>query len=128
MSPSVWNAYSKVYLAETGSEPVKIARDCITRWSSSLPMFEKVIHQAEHLEIAALKLKRPALNIAAEDKMLLEEVSEMLKPFQEATTTLSGAKYPTASLIVLSMVGIRRALGKIEVKSEPGSKMNDYLL
>ncbi|RXM28789.1 Phosphatidylinositol 4-kinase alpha [Acipenser ruthenus] len=26
------------------------------------------------------------------------------------------------------VVGIRRALGKTEVKSEPGSKMNDYLL
>ncbi|MGH0156031.1 UNVERIFIED_CONTAM: hypothetical protein FKN15_062429 [Acipenser sinensis] len=26
------------------------------------------------------------------------------------------------------MVGIRRALGKTDVKSEPGLKMNDYLL
>ncbi|MGH0128646.1 UNVERIFIED_CONTAM: hypothetical protein FKN15_035724 [Acipenser sinensis] len=126
-SPSVWNAYAKVYLAETGSEPVKILRDCITRWCSSLPVIEKVIQQAEHLEIAALKLKRPARNIAAEDKMLLKEVSEMLKPFQEATTILSEAKYPPASLIVPTVVRIHRALGKTEVKSEPGSKMNDCL-
>ncbi|MGH0137171.1 UNVERIFIED_CONTAM: hypothetical protein FKN15_007228 [Acipenser sinensis] len=91
-------------------------------------MIEKVIQQAEQLEIAALKLKRPALNTAAEDKVLLEELSEMLKPFLEATTTLSGAKYPTASLIVPTVIVICRARGKIEVKCEPGSKMNDYLL
>ncbi|RXM99913.1 Heat shock protein HSP 90-beta [Acipenser ruthenus] len=49
-------------------------------------MIEKVIHQAEQLEITALKLKRPALNIAAEDKMLLEEMPEDVRQDEEVET------------------------------------------
>ncbi|MGH0117455.1 UNVERIFIED_CONTAM: hypothetical protein FKN15_078149 [Acipenser sinensis] len=90
-------------------------------------MIEKVVQKAEQLKIAAVKLKRPALNITAEHKMLLE-VCEMLKPFQEATTTLSGVKYPAASHIVPTVVGIHRALRKLETKSESGLKVKDCLL
>src|SRR5678815_3664744 len=90
-------------------------------------MIDEAVSQAEQLEIAALKLKLPSLAIKANEKIILENLQDILRPFKEASQILCGSKYPTSSIIVPTVYAISSQLSAIEDLHEETEKAKEEI-
>ena len=91
-------------------------------------MIQIVTDQLDQLKIAALKLKKIIFSVSAGDKEILQDLILILKPFQQATTTMYGSKYSTVSLILLTLIGIRKALIKLTLQTDVGICVKEHVM
>lgn len=77
----------------------KLIQEVVTRWGSTLGMLERLMEQ--QLAIAAVLIDGTARHLMPEsgEWTLIEQLVEILKPFQVATEVMSGEKYPTVSTV-----------------------------
>ena len=97
------NLTSENRSSSSGLRPqsVSLKKDCPTRWNCLLLMLESVIKNQELIErcLSRLRLFEHMLN--DEEWKTLENLVQFLKIFLSATEILSGATYPTVSLVLL---------------------------
>lgn len=81
----------------------KLIQAVSTRWNSSFLMLRRLIEQEKALAIAlcAYKPKKnnKAVAVKTDDFVLMKQLVNLLGPFQEATTILSGESYVTSSVV-----------------------------
>ncbi|XP_002415615.3 E3 SUMO-protein ligase ZBED1-like [Ixodes scapularis] len=97
--------------------PLKLMQETQTRWNSVLYMLKRILEVGEALTLT--KLPRAPSPLSAEDIMLIEDIVQILDPFEEATKLMSGDQYTTVSLIVPAVCGIATELNE---RIEPALK------
>ena len=75
---------------------LKLPQECVTRWGSTLHMLME-----QQAAIAAVLMEGNMRHLMPESAewTVIEELAEILEPFQQATEAMSGVKYPTVSTI-----------------------------
>ena len=77
----------------------KFIQDEETRWNSTLDMISRILEQQAALCATLAEVKKMDLLPTACEFKLLEDLVEVLKPFKDITSQLSGEKYVTISII-----------------------------
>ena len=85
---------------EKWSGPLKPILDVATRWNSSFRMLQRIFQLKPHINSVLVNSKKYAkLLLTASEWSAVEELVEVLGPFNEATEMISGESYPTLSLV-----------------------------
>ncbi|CAG8712689.1 9234_t:CDS:2, partial [Scutellospora calospora] len=111
--------------------PLEALTDCKTRWNSSYLAWKRILelHPAMRTLAASLQNKPDAalrregekldqLCLSSEEKKLLEEMVEVLKPFEEITRHICGTKYPMMNLVYPYIRMLKNKYALIAEKSE----------
>lgn len=96
---------------QTGVEqPLTVIKDVVTRWNSTFYMIERFVLLKESIRSTIANLNVPHLTMLDEREWAIaEEVTIILRPFEEATKEMSGENFLTASKII----SISRGLEKV---------------
>ena len=78
----------------------KLKQECITRWNSSYEMINRLVEQKEAVNLVLNSVENVESLTPAEWRCASDYV-RVLQPFEEATTILSAARYPTFSMVIL---------------------------
>ncbi|KAH7963672.1 hypothetical protein HPB52_022340 [Rhipicephalus sanguineus] len=65
--------------------PLKLKQETPTRWNSIFYMLKRILDVGEALTLTLSKLPRAPSPLPAEDITVIEDVVELLEPFEEAT-------------------------------------------
>lgn len=84
---------------------LKLIQSCETRWNSVFYMLERCLKLIDFITPILLNNVKAPENLTAQDKQIMEEFVNILRPFESATKILSGEKYLTAGKVlpVISM-------------------------
>lgn len=96
MRTEIFERYQK--LIDSTKEPLKLKKECETRWNSTFLMLERVFRLKAPLIESYLEIPDIAA-VATIDWDSLEKTIEFLRPFFDVTNLISKEKYPTVSLI-----------------------------
>ena len=77
----------------------KLVQECTTRWGSTLGMLERLMKQQAAIAAVLMEGKVRHLMPDSSEWILIEQLVDILKPFQHATEAMSGVKYPTVSTV-----------------------------
>ena len=94
----------------------KLVVDCPTRWSSTYPLFTRMLEVRVALTQVLEELELG--NLATSEWKLLESMRDLLQPFARYTTLLGGEEYTTLSVVVPAIMEIELHLR--EMKSQRG--------
>lgn len=104
-----------------GLPELKVIQEVPTRWNSTYFMLDRLKSIGNALIIAISKLEKSSINyFSFEEAKSVEDITEMLSIFQEATETLSGENYCTSSLIIPTVFCLKNKLDKETPKTELG--------
>ncbi|XP_047028806.1 E3 SUMO-protein ligase ZBED1-like [Helicoverpa zea] len=98
--------------------PLKLKQDVTTRWNSTYDALNRLLRMKEAL-IATLAIMRPDINLPQDDWIVIEKATEVLKPFYEVTTEISGEQYVSASKYIVLCKIINRSLSKYSPDGHP---------
>lgn len=101
---------------------VTLKKDCPTRWNCLLMMLESLQNNKEVIERCLTRLRAFDKMLSNREWDIIDNLLQFLKVFKSATEVLSGAKYPTISLVLLFRAEIVAALTDlpsdcVEIKS-----------
>ena len=82
-----------------------------TRWNSQLKMVRRIVE----VDVDKVVEKRE-LSLTSYEKAVLRELVEVLEPFEEATDILQGDKYSSISLVIPSLLGLKRHLNDLNTR------------
>ena len=77
-----------------------LVQDCITRWGSTLHMLQRLQEQQAAIAATLMESKDTHLMPEGSEWKIIDQLVEVLTPFNLATETMSGEKYPTISMII----------------------------
>ncbi|XP_017474208.1 PREDICTED: zinc finger BED domain-containing protein 1-like [Rhagoletis zephyria] len=78
---------------------LKLKMEVQTRWNSTFHMIQRLIEVQEPLEATIGVLHNPISILAANEWEVLNEISQLLKPFEDLTMEMSAEQYVTVSKI-----------------------------
>lgn len=90
--------------------PLKLINDVKTRWNSTYFMFERFISVREPLTCELTVLGNELELPSTAEFVVLDEVTRILKPFQQVTEELSAEKNVSASNVIVMIKDLMRAL------------------
>ena len=76
----------------------KLIRDCPTRWSSTYLMFDRLLSVKSALTTVLLELEWD--NLATSEWKTLEALRDLLHPFTQLTSLVSGEEFTTISSVI----------------------------
>jgi hypothetical protein len=99
--------------------------DVPTRWNSTFNMFQSALKQKDTLKIYHdhLTSRGRAIPFPEEGWVCIEDMTELLEVFNNATTQLSGVYYPTSPFVLHNLYLMARKLKEYEDKNEMFSAM-----
>ena len=77
----------------------KLKMEVATRWNSTFKMMERLVEQKDALSLV-LSSTENAINLTPYEWRTAADYCKTLKPFEEATTLMSGSTYPTVSMVI----------------------------
>jgi hypothetical protein len=77
----------------------KLKNECATRWNSTYHMLDRLVEQKDAISLVLASNEQVSSLSANEWRMAADYVSS-LEPFEEATTLMSGSRYPTSSMVI----------------------------
>lgn len=77
----------------------RLIQECITRWGSTLHMIERLMEQQAAIAAVLMEGNMRHLIPESSEWTLIEQLVDILLPFQQATEAMSGVKYPTVSTV-----------------------------
>ena len=77
----------------------KLIQDCVTRWGSTLAMLERLMEQQAAIAAVLMDEKVRRLMPEGEEWTIIEQLVEILTPFQQATEAMGAVKYSTLSMV-----------------------------
>ncbi|XP_072768749.1 E3 SUMO-protein ligase ZBED1-like [Nerophis lumbriciformis] len=111
----------KVKQKQMGSPDHSLIQDVSVRWNSSFYMISRLLEQrwpitATLSDPEVTQRGKHFLDLKADQWSLLEELEQVLKPFECATVYLSGESYVTVSAVPLLVKGLRKATQTASIK------------
>lgn len=111
---TVANNNLRTYQINNGiKNPKKLIQDVQTRWNSTYYMISRFIELETSIRGTVGLLNNAPNNLKPEEWIILQELIKVLKPFEEATKSISGQKYMTASLVIVLVQGLFKVLNNL---------------
>ncbi|CAG9814637.1 unnamed protein product [Phaedon cochleariae] len=109
--------------------PLKLLQEVPTRWNSAYKIIERILKTSDFVNKSLLKIKKAPVPLSIDELTVLGEIRKLLKPFDEATSKVSGA-YVTISMIIPLTFGIYNSLIDLKtyIGSEEGTIMCEKLI
>ncbi|KAL4083712.1 hypothetical protein QTP88_029028 [Uroleucon formosanum] len=87
--------------------PLKVLQDVAMRWNATFYMLERFVQLETSIRgtMGLLDNAPPCLN--SDEWIAIKEFCSILRPFEEATRTVSGEQYITASLVIVIAQGLK---------------------
>ena len=93
-------ANEKLKAEQEVEHPYGLIQEVPTRWNSALFMMQRIILINKEISTILLKLPKAPSPLNAEEMEILQEITEILYPFYEATLQVSANKTCTISLVI----------------------------
>lgn len=87
-------------------DPKKLIQDIQTRWNSTYYMINRFVELETAIRGTLGLLDNAPNALNSEEWIILQDMINVLKPFEEATKAISGKNYMTASLIIVIVQGL----------------------
>lgn len=112
---------------EGNDNPLKVILDVVTRWNSTYYMLERFIQLEEAIKstIAIIEKELPVLTV--DEWKIIKELCLALKPFDDASKTLSGDKYCTTALVIPICSGLQNIYLKLLNQRRFSEVVNDVV-
>lgn len=98
-------ALEKLLKAQTNDQPncvpKRLIQEVPTRWNSSFHMIRRFVELEHCIRSTVAVIRKDLPIITNEEWLLLAEVTKILKPFEDATESMSGEKYMTGSSVIV---------------------------
>ena len=109
---------------QLGMHPLKLKQECVTRWNSRYYMFERmlVVKQALSIVIADTNVT----NLVADEWTVVEQYVKVFGQFERITTVMSGAIYPTLSMVIPVLNELKQSLSALAQEAE--TKNDDFVM
>lgn len=116
-SSSIASDKLKVIQRQLNKPELKLIQQCPTRWNSAYAMINRIFHIRQELTLAIHECggKAPSA-LSAEDYDVIEDIIQLLEPFDVATNTVSGESYTTSSYVIPLIRGMTLKLSQLEYK------------
>jgi hypothetical protein len=88
------------YQRNAGNEPLKLLQHVAIRWNSTFYMLQRFLQLQEAVRSTIEVIEKDLPVITSQEWNILAELRSILKPFQNATVTISGESYCTASMVI----------------------------
>ncbi|XP_021203082.2 zinc finger BED domain-containing protein 4 [Bombyx mori] len=113
-------ALEQLLKAQTNDQPNCIPKRLIqevpTCWNSTFQMVRRFVDLEQCLRSTVAILKKDLPIITNDEWLLLAEIAKILKPFHEATESMSGEKYMTASSVIVMTRCLTTACDKLLIE------------
>ena len=108
-------AQTKLYLYQKNvqREQQKLILDVVTRWNSTYYMLSRFFQLKDAVRSTVALLDKELPIVSSDEWLAIEEVINILKPFEQITNILSGEKYVTGSLVIVFSNGLKNVMEKI---------------
>lgn len=98
-------ALAKLLKAQTTENPdcipKRLKQEVPTRWNSAYYMLQRFVELESHVRSTIAILRQDLPIISNEEWVWCAELCKILKPFDDATTSMSGQSYMTASSVIV---------------------------
>lgn len=128
-SSSVASDKLKAMQRSLNKAELKLIQQCPTRWNSSYAMLKRIFDTKQEITLTICECEKGPEALLAEEFTVIQDVINLLEPFDVATNTISGENYITISYIIPLIRGISLKLSKLEanLKSVVGKEMLNSL-
>ncbi|XP_036344463.1 zinc finger BED domain-containing protein 1-like, partial [Rhagoletis pomonella] len=93
-------AMAKFKQAQNIESPLGLIQEVSTRWNSAFQIIKRLLETMQALSSVLLCTPKAPVPFSAEEIDILNELTELLSPFQDATIATSGSKNATISLVI----------------------------
>lgn len=100
--------------AKFGTAILKLKQECPTRWNSRYHMLKRLLDLKVPVSAMLINQAKPA-NLLPEEWKIAEGIAAVLAPFERVTSLMSGAKYPTASMVIPVLNELKQSLWRLVV-------------
>jgi hAT family C-terminal dimerisation region len=113
---------------ERGERTHKLKDHVATRWNSEFTMIERFIELAPDLILVLYNFRNAPPMPTPQELDACKELTQLMRPLNEATTEMSGESYVTISAVIPIFSCMHTYISKINVVTEPGKKLKVTLL
>lgn len=107
---------------------LKLIQDVPTRWNATYDMLKRLIEIKIALSATITSIQSGTLsNLSGHDWKVLEDCQNLLGPFEQLTSVLSGEAYRTLSSIIPLIRGLQVVLNRITPETEEGIHLKESL-
>lgn len=93
-------AYEKFKSAQGAVKPYSLIQEVCTRWNSAYKMVERTLLTKEYINPVLLSLSKAPEPLTADEVAILEDLQDVLAPFDDVTKQLSSSTQVTVSSII----------------------------
>lgn len=126
---SAANAKLMQYQKNLGTScPKKMLQDVSTRWNSTLVMLQRFVELEEAVRstIALLDISLPVITFEEWD--LIKNLVDILRPFEIVTSSVSGDKYISASLVIVFTAGLLNVMEELITSDDLKSDLSKQVV
>ena len=96
-----------------GKEPKNLILDVPNRWNSMYAMLSRFTELENALQLSLSLVSEEIPVLSMEEWDMCRQLCQVLKPFDNATSTISNERYPSASLVIIIVNGLRKVCDKL---------------
>jgi hypothetical protein len=97
-----------------GLQQLKLKQECQTRWNTRYLMLQRLLTVKEPVSAILINQTKIA-NLLPNEWQMAEHIVTVLAPFERVTTIMSGAKYPTVSMVIPILNELKQSLWRLVV-------------
>jgi len=122
-------ATAKLKEAQNTNEPLLLIQEVSTRWNSAYAMVKRILQINEYVTLTLLKLRNGPSPITNEELDVLNDLSDLLSPFQEATLSVSTNTKVSVSLIIPVIAEIHHKMNQVnaQLRTQEGKDIYDLV-
>ena len=109
-------AYAKLKEAQYSDRPLGLKQECQTRWNSAFVMIQRILRTRDAISKVLLNTSKALLPLSADEVYVLEDLMQILSPFEQATLHTSSSSLLTVSMVIAIVCGLLHNLENLRAK------------